>query len=123
VTSNRSSSPAASRIRRPFRLDVISAVPHPLGLPVADLFDGVLEGLHRLALQQIEEDLVLTVAETANRLHRGCIVGRAFRESDPAGFQEAADPVVAGLAVHVAEVVLLDLERRPVLAGVVRTLA
>src|SRR5262249_30256950 len=57
------------------------------------------------ATQQREHEVVLAVAEAANRLGGRRVVGLALRQDDPARSEERADAVVAWLAVDVRAVV------------------
>ena len=69
------------------------------------------EGPHPLDGQQLEEELVLVRGEAMDRPVAGLVLAPAERELDPPCGEEGDDAVLTPAAVHVAPVVLDDVER------------
>ncbi len=76
-----------------------------------------LVGLDTVLLDQLEHQLVLAVADAADRLGVTRVARRALGQLDPARLQKRAHAVVAGLAVHILVVVLVGVELLELLAG------
>jgi len=74
-------------------------------------------GIHSLAANQRQNEVVLAVPEPAHR-RGGRRIGRIpVRKLDPSRREEAADPVVAPMAVDVLVVVVARVERDERIAG------
>ena len=84
---------------------------HPVGHQVSDHRHRARVDLDALRGEEVAEELLLAVAQAADRLPVERIVGHAVRKVDVPGGQEAANAVVARQAVHVERVVTRQRER------------
>jgi len=89
----------------------------------ADVTDRAFVDLDAVTPQQREHELVLAVAEPADRLGRGRVARLAFGKLDPARGEEGAHAVITGLAVDVGAVVGHRVEGDERLAPPLRPLA
>jgi hypothetical protein len=83
-------------------------------VPVAqppDERNGAIEDLNPLLLQDLVEELVLSVAEPADGLVLRRVGGIASRESNAAGLKKACDAIVSWLAVDIRPLVTFDIKR------------
>src|SRR5215207_3984256 len=66
-------------------------------------------GSHALFSQQCDEELILAIGESADRLGVGTVAGITLGELNASRREERADAVVAWLAVDVVEIVAFDV--------------
>jgi hypothetical protein len=79
-------------------------------LPVVDLFHRILVNGDLFLVQHLVQQLILAVAEPADRPALRRVTRVAFGKVDATCLQEAAHAVIARLAIHIRAVIGIDIE-------------